>query len=116
MFSFTKADRLLKRKDFLKLSYSGKKVCNQYFIALYLPAGNNKKRLGVTVSRKTGKAVVRSRIKRLIREFFRLNKEKIKGGANINIIAKKKASGLNSKEVFIYLENIFEKVSKDFDN
>jgi len=112
--SFTKVDRLLKRKSFLKLSQFGKKVVNKYFIAAFCPSETSKTRIGITVSKKVGNAVVRNNIKRKIREHFRLNRHRIQGDWDINIIAKKEISSLKSKEVFFFVQNIFEKVSKIF--
>ena len=43
-------------------------------------------RLGVSVSKRTGSAAKRNRIKRLVREFFRLNKKKISPGRPVDII------------------------------
>jgi ribonuclease P protein component len=41
---------------------------------IYLPNAESYNRLGISVHRKTGNAVRRNRIKRLIREVFRLNR------------------------------------------
>ncbi len=107
---------MLKRKDFLRLSYSGKRVGNKYFTALYLKSEKDKQRLGITASKKVGNAVVRNRMKRLVRECFRLNKEELKKIIDINVIVRKNSAYLTTKEVFSALEDLFKKVVSDCDN
>lgn len=113
-FSFRKEDRLLNRSHFLRLAKDGKRIHANHFLVIY--AGNRfeRSRLGSTVSKKVGKAVKRNRIKRLVREYFRLNRDKLPGTLDLNIIAKKGAADLPSWQVNQTLESLFRKISLDF--
>ncbi len=111
-FFFTKADRLLKRPDFLRLAAKGRQCQNNNFLAVFAPGKTERTRLGITVSRKVGNAVVRNRIKRFIREYFRLNRHKNTGVLDINIIAKKEAVNLSSAQAFLSLQNIFDQITR----
>jgi ribonuclease P protein component len=108
---FTKRDRLLKRSDFLKLSLSGTKIQNKHFVLIYSDNEKKENRMGITVTKRVGKSVMRNKIKRYCREFFRLNRCVIPGKKDINIIAKKNALALDSKQMFQTLENIFKKIN-----
>jgi ribonuclease P protein component len=90
-FSFPKGERLLNRKDFVNLNRSGKRYRTERFTALYKENGLDRTRLGITVSKKVGNAVERNRIKRLVREFYRQNKESFLNGYDVNFIADKSA-------------------------
>jgi len=110
--SLTKADRISKRSEFSYLSHFGKKLQDRYFIVLFCPGQTEGARLGVTVSRKVGNAVKRNRIKRLSREYFRLNRQELAGNWDINIIAKKDAADLTVDQVFLSLKGIFQKIRR----
>jgi ribonuclease P protein component len=114
-FSFEKEDRILKRSEFQELTGSGRKLENDCLIAFIKPGRLNRPRLGITVTRKVGKAAQRNRVKRLIREYFRLNRQHLNQNWDINIIAKKKAVDLSSEKVFAFLQDLFEKISNCVD-
>ena len=111
-FSFTKADRILKRSEFIYLSKTGKKLQDRYFVIIYSPGQFDNSRLGVTVTKKVGSSVKRNRIKRLSREYFRLNRHHLKGKWDINILAKKQAAELRPDRIFASLDNLFKRISK----
>lgn len=111
-FSFTKADRILKRRQYLELSKSGLKIHNRYFTAIISENSGQKSRLGITVSKKVGKAATRNRIKRFSREFFRLNRRIIRGSWDINLIAKREAALLENAEAGRVLAQLFHGISK----
>lgn len=70
-----KEERLAKKEDFLRVRKEGKRLSARHFSVSTAPNGLNIKRLGLSVgARAAGSSPVRNRIKRLVREFFRLNK------------------------------------------
>ncbi|MDM8524472.1 ribonuclease P protein component [Desulfococcaceae bacterium HSG8] len=109
-FSFTKADRLLNRPEFLRLAGCGKRFYNRHFIAVYCPGRADRIRLGITITKKVGCAAIRNRIRRRAREYFRQNRHRMAGQWDINIIAKKSAAGLTTKEIFSSLKNLFDRI------
>jgi len=94
-FTFSKDERLLNRKDFVNLNQTGKRYQATHFTVILKHNGLGITRLGVTVSKKIGNAVKRNKVKRLIREFFRLHKTHFPQSCDIVIAAKKGAYGLN---------------------
>ena len=114
-FELKKSHKILKRPDFVFLSKYGKKIQDSYFIIFYLHGESDHSRLGITVSKRVGNAVVRNRIKRLIREYFRLNKNHLTKHWNFNVIAKKNSAALSSRQVFMALEKVFGKIGRSSD-
>jgi ribonuclease P protein component len=110
-FCLPKMARLRKRAQFLTLSKQGKKVYTDCFIAIVLDSTVQNNRIGITVSKKVGNAVRRNRIKRLIREYFRHNKERISGPKDINIIARKGLTPLSNQKIVEKLDKLFTKIA-----
>jgi len=98
-FSFPKSHRLLNRGDFVNLNRKGKRYHTTHFVILLLRGEQGFSRLGISASKRTGNAVTRNRIKRLIREFYRLNKTSFPQGCDIVLSAKRGAGDLNFWEV-----------------
>jgi len=81
-FGLSKNERIKKAKDFKKIYLEGKVVFSDdgYLKATFLIKtcrDNPVVKVSAAVSRKTGKAVWRNRLKRLIKESYRLNKHKL---------------------------------------
>ena len=74
---------------FQRLYSKGTSCSDKNIVIYFLPNRISINRLGITVSKKMGCAVIRNRTKRLIRESYRLNEEKVKSGYDIVIVARK---------------------------
>jgi len=71
---FGPADRVLRSSDFQRIYKDGARSTTASFAVFALPNGIGRSRLGLTVTRKFGTAVVRNRHKRIVREIFRKNR------------------------------------------
>jgi ribonuclease P protein component len=98
-FSFSKIEKLLNREEFVNLNRSGRRHHTRHFVLIFKKNGLSFARLGITVSKKIGNAVQRNRVKRLIREFFRLHRDHFPKGFDFVIAAKRNAISLNYSDL-----------------
>jgi ribonuclease P protein component len=111
---FRRADRILCTRDFRRVVKSGKRATSGSFVVVIAPSAEvtatesdeNRKRLGITVSKRVGNAVVRNRVKRSIREWFRQVREVLPGGSDIVVIARRTARDLSSPEIAAVLDGM----------
>ncbi|MDH3213750.1 MAG: ribonuclease P protein component [Myxococcales bacterium] len=111
---FRRADRLLHSRDFRRVAGRGKRAAGRYFVVLMAPAPPRLEqevvRLGITVSRQVGGAVVRNRLKRWIRVWFREARSGLEPGMDLVVIARRGAADLPLARVWESLEGLVESV------
>ena len=78
----------LKNPQFRTVYGKGKSKSDKYLVMYIYPNGLEQNRLGITVSKKNGNSVVRSRLKRIIKEAYRLQQHRFVSGYDIVIIAR----------------------------
>ncbi len=81
-----KYEKVKKQAEFTRLFQKGKRGFSSSLTLVYRPA--ERTRMGISVGKRHGKSVQRNRIKRLLREAFRLNLDKMQGSWAIILIPK----------------------------
>lgn len=81
--------RIKKERDISQVFKQGKSYANRHFIIYRLPKEQLHFRLGISVSKKLGNAVVRNKVKRYIREVFKQLEDDILNEYDIMVIARK---------------------------
>ena len=117
---FQRADRVISARDYARVRRQGGRAASKNF-AVSIAArdeevpgqdgsGNKSRtRLGLIVSRKVGNAVVRNRVKRSIREWFRTTGTRLAEGVDIVVIARQGAANKLSSEIWRELSSLFAK-------
>ncbi len=100
---FGAADRLHRSAEFTSLQRRGIRYQTPHFV-LYAgrlgDGGAQRSRLGITVSRRVGNAVVRNRIKRRVRECFRLTlRRQMPDGTSLVVIARSGAGQMETPAI-----------------
>lgn len=107
---FRRADRLRKPGEFRRVSSEGARRAGSHLIVLQtVVEGDEVKnpRIGLTVSRKVGNAVVRNRVKRRLREWFRRSRDGILPGSETVVIARASAARVSYQELTSELDRLF---------
>ncbi|MBI3018876.1 MAG: ribonuclease P protein component [Deltaproteobacteria bacterium] len=71
-YTFSKVQRILRRAEYQFVLQGGTRSLTEHFILFYLSNNRETNRLGLVVSKKAGNSVQRNRLKRVLREYFRL--------------------------------------------
>ncbi len=84
--------RLRRRAEIKEVQEHGQKYVSGSLIMMVSPSQLGYRRLGITVSKKVGNAVVRARVKRLFREIFRRRRVLLPPSCDVVVIARASAS------------------------
>ncbi len=106
--TFPKLSRLRKSWEFKQVWKMGCRLHTPHFILLLAENSANSPRLGLTVSRKIGNAVLRNRVKRHVREFFRQQKENFSANLDFSVIAKRGAASISMQDTYVELQKALQ--------
>ena len=116
-----KYEKLRKNQEFRNVYRRGKSCSDENLVLYKLPNYRNKlsdeknqngfkyNRAGISVSKKVGKSVVRSRVKRLIYEAYRLNKDKVESGYDLVFLARNSIAGKSYQDVETSVLKVLDK-------
>ena len=96
-----------KNHEFRRMYQKGKSSVNSFLVLYIRPNRLGHNRLGVTVSAKLGKAVVRNRVRRRLREIWRLNDGRLKQGYDMILVAR----GRSVKSTYAEMEKAYLKAA-----
>ena len=104
--TFPKTARLRKRTEFLQLASAKHKTTVRGFLVVWGENDLQTARMGITASKKIGCAVVRNRIKRYLREFFRHNRLGMIA-VDINVIPRRESAQMMYPDIVRELNRAF---------
>lgn len=113
---FPKSARILKSSHFRRLVKSNRRIFGEMISVDFQHSKSLTSKLGITVSKKFGKAHDRNRFKRVVREAFREMRSNLPIGLEINISPCSRLSVISKQIVLIDLKRIVEKIVQGDNN
>ena len=105
-------NRLTKRKEFGYIYKHGKYSFNNYLTLLYVPTKLKNPRIGFSISKKTGKAFIRNKLKRQLSDIIRENIETIDPNFNYIFVTKPEITTLDYNKIKEALLEVLTKAQK----
>ncbi|KPU26452.1 ribonuclease P [Caloranaerobacter sp. TR13] len=102
--------KLKNSREFKRVYNHGSSYANKYLVIFFIRNNLGYNRVGFSVTKKIGKSVVRNRIRRLMKEAYRLNSDKLKQGYDLVFIPRKIAVGYGYKEIESAMLHLFKKI------
>jgi len=96
-------------RDFKWLYNRGTSIAAGYVVIYYRKTKGEKNRLGITVSKKLGNAVKRNRVRRLIKESYRLMEGSMSLGYSIVLVARTRAADCTYEQIRRDVSFLFKK-------
>jgi ribonuclease P protein component len=109
---FPKTARIRKSPEFKRVFDARHSAANNVLIVFAIPNGLEQSRLGLSVSRKIGNAVIRNRWKRLIREAFRKTRTEFAGTFDLVVIPQRNSPPPTTQSVILSLQKLVKKIVK----
>ena len=107
--TFPRTARLTSKAEYIHVFAKGEKYVGDAFICYITRTEEQGSQLGMAVSRKVGGAVVRNRIKRYIREFYRHHRSGLRNDAQVVVIARPASADLSHRACDEALTRLFQR-------
>ena len=107
-YKFKKINRRKSKKSFQLVYAKGRTVVDAMSVFYILPQEDDNVQIGLAVGKKLGCAVIRNRVKRLMREVFRIHQAELKKGYHIVWMARRKLTKADYKT----FERVFLRLAK----
>ncbi len=107
-YSFPRELRLRKKKEFEEVFKKGKRISGEGMVCYWLSNEQMGHKLGIVVSRKVGRSVKRNRIKRYIREYYRLNRPRFCEKGALVVVTRPGLAEWSHQRIDAELENLLK--------
>lgn len=111
-----KEKRLAKRREFLRVYETGRKLFSRYCVLFFAANDLPYSRVGVTATKKLGKATIRNRVKRWTREVYRRQREPLaldRSALDVVINVKPNAADADFRDFRSDLERALHKIAAE---
>jgi ribonuclease P protein component len=108
---FRKNQKIVTKSEYDHVFKKGIKI-NGYFLKIYVLKHEEEQQVGIIISRRIKGSVKRNRYKRLIREFYRLNQNKISAGTRFVVVVYKEIKPDTYNVVEREIAGLLEKAEK----
>lgn len=101
--------KIRNNREFRKVYDKGKSIANKHLVMFYIKNGLDYNRVGFSTTKKLGNAIIRNRVKRLIKESYRLNNHELTNGYDIVFLARVRANNASYKDIEKSIINLFKR-------
>ena len=99
MLGLPRSRILKKKKDFQAVYSRGKSYANRFLVLYVFRSNGFQGKVGFAAGKKLGNAVKRNRIKRLLRESYRMHQSEIEEGVSLLLVGRKAALAVKCQEL-----------------
>ncbi len=99
MLGLPRSRILKKKKDFQAVYSRGKSYANRFLVLYVFRSNRFQGKVGFAAGKKLGNAVKRNRIKRLLRESYRMHQSEIEEGVSLLLVGRKAALAVKCQEL-----------------
>jgi ribonuclease P protein component len=108
-FKLKKRNVLRKNKQFQEVYRTGRSFANRLAVLYVLSSGTDARRIGFAAGKRLGGAVVRNRVKRLLREVYRLHQAELIVGTDLILVGRQGILGASYEQVSVAVRDVLRR-------